>query len=137
MYKRLFITIFLLANSLYSATLDDYMSAQEQRTTGVINLTPDQKEALAGWLATQFEPTPPPPAKKTMYLSENLSKGQILVMSDGSRYKINPNDISTSALWLFPISVEIGQSTDPNYPLTITNTSSKSVVRAQIITPDQ
>lgn len=140
----------LATSSLLAATnLDQQMTLQEKQQTGVVNLTLKQKQTLAAWIDNHYTPTsdmqpthpsqqpgPHAPAQEhALTLSVNSQNGQQLLLSDGSRWQIHPQDVKTSSIWLTPITVGIKRGTDPNYPYIITNISTNQSVRAKQISP--
>ena len=140
----------LATSSLLAVTnLDQQMTLQEKQQTGVVNLTLKQKQALAAWIdghytltseAQSSNPTQPAQPNAAMQehaltLSVNSQNGQQLLLSDGSRWQIHPQDVKISSIWLTPITVGLKRGTDPNFPYIITNLSTNQSVRAKQISP--
>lgn len=135
------------AQSFAATNLDQQMSLQEKQQTGVVNLTMKQKQALAGWIdknyvligsSTQMPnqaPSQAPSTDSNLTLSVNVQNGQQIILSDGTRWQIQPQDVKTSAVWLTPVPILVMQGTDPNYPYVLTNQSSNQSVRAKQIAP--
>ncbi|MBI3236840.1 MAG: hypothetical protein HYZ48_03970 [Chlamydiales bacterium] len=113
--------------------LEDVMSKDVQRRTGVIGLNSKQKRALETWLNEKFElKTPQREEQNTgLFLSINIDGGKKLQLSDGTFWEIAPSDVATSSIWITPFPVRISNSTDPNYPFVLTNTISGVAVRAR------
>lgn len=114
------------------------MSTDEQRKTGISQLTDNQKQELENWINNTFvlktaASTAHPPAPLT--LQENLQGGAQLQLSDGSIYEIAPTDRAKATFWLTPITMTVSQSNDPMYPVLITNTLSGVSVRAKQVQP--
>lgn len=70
-------------------------------------------------------------------LSQNINQGSVLVLSDGTYWEVKPEDRTISSLWLFPIAVELGQSGDSLYPVSIKNRHTGSVISVKKIKPMQ
>jgi hypothetical protein len=116
--------------------LDDVMSRDDQRKTGVSTLTIGQKLALESWLNKNFvlkpkEQTPQP--QPELSLSINIDNGQKLRLSDNSLWEIAPNDVQTAAVWITPFPVQIKSSGDPDYPCLLVNLNSGMSVKARPI----
>ncbi len=67
----------------------------------------------------------------SLYLSENIDNGKQIQLSDGSTYEIAPDDVIRSALWIFPLPIEIQASDDPDYPIKLINSNLGSSVKAK------
>jgi hypothetical protein len=133
------ITIFAVA-AFYSGKLlgtmrlNEVMSTDEQKKTGVANLTDAQKKELEGWINDKFMlKIATPVAKQPIYLQQNIQSGAQLMFSDGSIYEIAPTDRSKATFWLTPIAVTIEPSGDPNYPSKITNSLTNISVNAKMV----
>src|SRR4051812_6501931 len=106
--------------------LNEVMSMDEQKKTGVATLSDLQKKELEGWINDKFVLKPTPvAATPSIYLQQNLQSGAQLMFSDESIYEVAPTDRSKTIFWLTPIAVTIEPSGDPNYPSKITNTLTK------------
>lgn len=114
--------------------LDEVMSRDDQKKTGVANLSKNQKVALEAWLNQNFVLKPKEETSKQqseLSLSINIDDGQKLELSDGSLWEIAPSDVSTSAVWIIPFPVKIASSGDPDYPCLIVNLNSGASVKAR------
>ena len=109
------------------------MSKEEQQATGVSTLTPPQKAALANWIDSNYTQKPIPSTPTQLYLSVNIQNGKQLLLSDGSLWAVNPNDVSTTALWITPFPLTLKESGDPNYPYEMTNQNSLEIIRVKRI----
>lgn len=67
----------------------------------------------------------------SLYLSYNFNDGSLLVLSDGSKWKISPNDTAITELWLVPMEIEIENSNDTRYPFLLKNLQTKQQVKAE------
>jgi len=134
---RRFLTLVTLALSCLSLQadiiLDEVMSPDEQKRTGVSSLTAKQKIALEAWLNQNFvtKAQAAVPAAPQLSLSINIDNGQKLVLSDNSVWEIAPSDVPTASVWITPFPVKIAPSNDPNYPSLIINTDSGVSVKAR------
>jgi hypothetical protein len=70
------------------------------------------------------------PLLTILYLSFNYDKGTLLVLSDGSRWKINEKDAEVTALWIVPVPIKIEKGTDETYPYILNNLQTKQKVKA-------
>jgi len=105
--------------------LNEIMSMDEQKKTGVAALSDAQKKQLESWINDKFVLKPTTVAASSIYLEQNMQSGAQLMFSDGSIYEVAPTDRSKTVFWLTPIAVTIEPSGDPNYPSKITNTLTK------------
>lgn len=70
-------------------------------------------------------------------VSEVLSGGQKIRLSDGSLWKIHPKDVDKTGGWLGPADIKISKgSGNPDYPYLITNLWTETTVIAQKINED-
>lgn len=132
MSRIIFIATFLVCSSNLFATtnLDMQMSATEKAQTGVSTLTPNQKQALAQWIDNHYTLNPTT-SQSGLSLSANFRNGQELMLSDDSRWLVNPSDIPISSLWITPFAVQVTPNNDPNYPWTITNLTTNQSIKAK------
>jgi len=105
--------------------LDEAMSKEDQKRTGVANLTFDQKKNLETWLNQHCElkSSPQPAQQKTIYLSLIIDNGQKVQLSDGSVWEVDPTDIQRASLWVTAGALKIVPSGNPNYPCLLVDTS--------------
>jgi hypothetical protein len=128
----------LLSIQLYSGQilLDDVMTKEEQKKTGVKKLTYAQKVALESWLNKNFTlKTKTEETTPELTLSINIEDGRKLELSDSSIWEVAPNDISTAAIWLTPFPIKIAPSNDPEYPYLLINAYSGASVKARKVRP--
>jgi hypothetical protein len=128
----LFLFAVLYSNKLIGLIkLNEMMSLDEQKKTGVSQLSEMQKQELEKWMNDKFilksSRTDTPP----LTLQQNLQSGAQLELSDGSIYEIAPSDRSKTTFWLTPITLKISPSNDPKYPALLTNTLTGVSVRAK------
>jgi hypothetical protein len=138
------ITIFAIA-AFYSTKLlgtmrlNEVMTADEQKKTGVVDLSDVQKKELESWINNKFvlKTATAAPTAQPLYLQQNIQGGTQLMFSDGSLYEIAPTDRAKATFWLTPIAVTIEPSGDPNYPSTITNTLTNVSVNGKMVKAPQ
>jgi hypothetical protein len=128
----------LISTSVHASQilLDQVMSREDQKKTGVANLTRNQKIALEAWLNDNFvlktkEPTP----TVQLSLSINIDNGQKLELSDNSVWEVSPDDVQTASVWITPFPVKITPSNDPEYPFLIVNMNTGISVKARKASP--
>jgi hypothetical protein len=130
-----FIGIHIFAQD-HSSPLDDFMTKEKQKQIGVDQLSTDQQKQLAKWLSERIETNIPKSRKKEkdaeLTLSENRLNGKILLLSDGTKWQIAPDDLDRSSLWLTPFPVRVERN-DQNaaYPYKIINNYTGSSVKAK------
>jgi len=136
---KFLLPLILLASSLAQLSaqeifLDDVMSKEEQRKTGVYKLTTPQKIELENWLNRKFtlkEQAQAPSNAQSLSLSINIDNGKKLELSDNSIWEIAPGDVLRASAWIIPFPVKLSPSNDPAYPYLITNTVSGDSVKAK------
>jgi hypothetical protein len=67
-----------------------------------------------------------------IYLSYNMANGGVLVLSDGTRWEINPQDQSKTSLWMTPMEIEVKPSDNQSYPYMLVNMQTKETVYAKV-----
>lgn len=114
--------------------LDEVMSKEDQKKTGVNKLNKNQKIALENWLNQNFTlkaATKEPQSE--LFLSINIDNGHKIQLSDNTLWEVSPDDVYTSSFWLTPFAVKIIPSGDPDYPCLIVNKDSNVSVKARRI----
>ena len=111
--------------------LTDVMSQDDQKKTGVSQLSDAQKQQLENWMNDKFVLKTTSSDTAPLTLQQNLQNGSQLELSDGSIYEIAPSDRSKTTFWLTPITMTITASNDPMYPALLTNTLTGVSVRAK------
>lgn len=114
--------------------LDDVMSKEKQKQTGVNKLKPQEKIALENWLNDNF--VLKSEAEKTasnakVSLSMNINQGEQLILSDGSRWQVAPDDVIKASGWITPFPMQIQPSDNPDYPFLLVNQNTKESVKAR------
>lgn len=130
----LLLTFILFSNKAFGAfQLNEVMSVDEQKRTGVSGLTDVQKKELESWLNNNFVQKTITPATNSLFLQQNMNGGAQLMFSDGSVYEVSPADRLKTTFWLTSINVTIQPSSDPDYPVSITNSLTGVTVSAKQI----
>ncbi|MES2122613.1 MAG: hypothetical protein V4492_07550 [Chlamydiota bacterium] len=114
--------------------LDNVMTKEEQKKTGITSLSFQQKVALEAWLnknCIMKAETLEAPKKGGLSMSININNGQKLMLSDNSLWEVNPNDIDVASVWITPFPIQMSPSNDPQYPMLLTNTLTGVSVRAR------
>jgi hypothetical protein len=142
MIKLLLLALIAAAPLSAVVDLDQMMSENEKLKTGVAIMTRDQKMELGLWIEQNFTPkvtTPPAPQKNSasLYLSENISGGKQIRLSDGSVYDISLDDTEFTAFWITPFPLTVEPSGDPIYPFLITNSNTGTSVKAKLANPKE
>jgi hypothetical protein len=132
MRAALFATAFLCLNLYADISLDSSMTREQQQSTGISTLSPEQKKALESWLNSNFQPKQTK-AAETLYLSENIENGKQIRLSNNALYEIAPQDRVHTALWITPFPITIEKSGDPSYPDKLTNGYSQTSVKAKLV----
>ncbi|HEY2811527.1 MAG TPA: hypothetical protein VGJ00_09100 [Rhabdochlamydiaceae bacterium] len=117
--------------------LDEIMSKEDQKNTGIAFLTPNQKKALEQWVNDNCNCVEknPPEEKRSLYVSINVSSGRQIRLSDNSLWDIDPTDYSTSEAWLASIPIKIVPSDDIDYPYLLVNENTGASVKARRTQP--
>ncbi|MBS0654034.1 MAG: hypothetical protein JSR39_10985 [Verrucomicrobia bacterium] len=117
--------------------LDEVMSKEVQKQTGIANLTPVQKAALEDWLNATFEIKSSKIEKQApeVMLSINIDGGRKLQLSDGTMWEVDPNDVVQSSVWITPFPMRIVPSDSTDYPFLLVNKTSGVSVKARKIVP--
>ena len=125
--------LLLSSQSFALILLDDAMSKEDQKRTGIVNLTFAQKQALEQWLNQYCELRSVPKAteQKNLYLSEIIENGTKVQLSDGSVWLVDPVDVERAALWISSGALKIVQSNNPDYPCLIVDPSTGISIKAK------
>ncbi len=121
--------------------LNEVMPKDVQKKTGVADLNYKQRLALERWLNDTFVLKNPQEKKKveqTIYLSQNIENGKKLELSDGSLWKVAPDDIERAAFWVIPFPLYFVKNNGPDnadYPMKIVNQNTGLGVKVQQLRP--
>ena len=129
----------ILLSFFFAAELIDLeMTNQEKKTTGLHQLSDRQKGALQTWIDNHYEKRKVPlelaGAGKKPKVSSIEYNGQdtFVLLGDGTKWNICPKDAPVAQGWINPdVEIIVHASDDEQYPMTLTNTLSKSSVRAK------
>lgn len=126
--KRVFLTInmmlFLTPLLGKGLVLDEVMSSEDQKKSGVSYLNPQQKIALEEWLNKNCNcpnRIAPEEDKKILFVSINIDAGRKIQLNDNSIWDVAPEDHEISEAWLSSIPIKIVPSDDPDYPYLLVN----------------
>jgi hypothetical protein len=77
-----------------------------------------------------------------LYLSQNINNGQILELSDGSRWEVAPEDIERASFWIVPFPLYMTENTNTadnaEFPMKIVNENTRIGVKVrQLRKPDE
>ncbi|MBX7066968.1 MAG: hypothetical protein K1X28_07040 [Parachlamydiales bacterium] len=126
---------FILAAAL---SLESAMTKEEQKETGVAKLNIQERAALRDWIEDHYTKKMVAQKSTAPILQEVLKGGRFVRLSDSSLWEIEPGDTPITQSWITPTEIKIGQSTDTQYPYTLTNHLTGSTVKArkaQKVTP--
>jgi hypothetical protein len=126
-----------IASALSSfEVLDQEMSPEVKKETGLHKLSQQEKVALQRWIDACYLKREEVASvflgeAKRPTLSENRFQGRVLVLSDGSTWEVAPKDRGLAASWITPVPMTITQSVDSEYPYKIINQQSGSFITAR------
>ena len=126
-------TVLYSSKALGTMRLNEVMTMDEQKKTGIAGLSNPQKKELENWINDKFVLKSQMTAASSIYLEQNMQSGAQLMFNDGSIYEIAPTDRSKTVFWLTPIEVTFEPSGDPNYPSKITNTLTNVSVNGKMV----
>ena len=127
--------LFYATNVLGGIRIEDVMTKEEQKKTGISKLNSEQKKELEAWLTQKFVLRTTTLPVSGVYLSENLDNGAHLRMSDGSLYEVAPENRNISSAWLLPFPLKVEMTQDLTYPYLLIDPNSDERVRAKQIEP--
>lgn len=131
---------FLISSPAFSLILiDEAMSPEEQKKSGISKLTISEQRNLEKWLSDNF--VKKSEAKKNLfgselYVSEVINGGQQIRLSDNTLYEITPEDWVKTQGWITLTRVEVTHTKEEYYPFTITNPNSGYSIRGRLISSD-
>jgi hypothetical protein len=130
--------LYCLASLLATSLMDAEMSAEELQQTGLSKLTVEEKTALEDWVDSRYAKKEiaqtlksKKQASKPASLQDNLQGGHYIRLTDGTLWEIRPTDTPISAGWITQVEIKMGQSGDPSYPVSLTNSLTGSTVWAR------
>lgn len=140
--RLLFLSILCGAASVCAQELmllDEIMSKEDQKKTGVIDLKPNQKIALENWLNKNCQCAGQAKNEKpeALFLAINVEGGKKIQLSDGSLWEIDPRDYSVSATWLSPMPIKLAPSYNRNFPTLLVNKNTGVSVKARRAAPTE
>jgi len=81
---------------------------------------------MNAWITKNLVAVQTPTKQSTLLLSVNIQAGNQLLLSDGSKWAVDPEDLKISSLWLTPIPLLLVSSDSPDYPKTLINLDSQN-----------
>lgn len=128
----LFLGVTLFGYKSYSSpnTLDTHMTPEQEKSTGVHKLTPKERQELQRWINDNHTVNPNAKKVKRPHISEVIGNGAYVKLSDDSIWLIHPQDRLITQSWLTPVQIIVSRSPNAQYPYALTNTLTKSEVRA-------
>lgn len=133
--RSIFLTLLCLSASLSAQELlllDEVMSKEDQKKTGVENLKPNQKIALENWINKNCQCAGQKSEKtEALFLAINVEGGKKIQLSDGSLWEIDPRDYPVSATWLSPMPIKLAPSYNRNYPTLLVNKNTGVSIKAK------
>jgi hypothetical protein len=114
--------------SCMAIDLSSLMSEQEQTETGYSSLTKKQKKELNLWLSKNVTAHSSKNTNSSLSLNINSQNGKQLILSDGTKWDVSPDDQKISSVWLTPIPLSITPNTSKDYPYTLMNQDSKNEI---------
>lgn len=66
-------------------------------------------------------------------VQENLHGGKVLLLSDGTKWEVAPQNLDISSTWIFPVPMKVEKTGSGNYPYRIININSQSSVLARLL----
>src|SRR5690606_34131201 len=87
-------------------SINDMMSIEDQRKTGVIRLKQNEKMELSKWLVAHgfYDRHENPSETFPLVITRNI--GTQMTLSDGSEWQIAPEDVSTAKGWEVATKIE-------------------------------
>jgi hypothetical protein len=123
----------LLSTSCFAYDLGSNMTDQEKQETGYNSLTKQQQRAWNLWISQNLTPLKGTTQAENLSLSVNSQGGRVLILSDGSKWEVDPDDVHISSIWLTPFPLEIAPSHSEKYPNILINLTSKEQVHVKQI----
>lgn len=114
-------------------SINDIMSLEDQKTTGVIRLTQEQKKALAEWFVKHgyFANQANVNYNQSLTVSINIADGKKIVLSDNSVWDVAPEDQQMASSWLGAQPVAISSSDNTLYPFLMTNMRTNTSIKVK------
>ena len=131
---------FLISSPAFSLILlDQEMTPEEQKKTGISKLTEAEQRHLEQWINENLDKKSKPhsqPFGMDLYVSEVINGGQRIRLSDNTLYELTPEDWVKAQAWIGLTKVQVTHSPNEYYPFTITNPNSGYSVKARLIRAD-
>ena len=105
----------------FGLNLDTLMSPDEKKETGYNTLSKQEKKKLNEWISKNLELQSKKESSASLSLNINIQSGTELILSDGSKWEVDPQDHATSSVWLTPIPLKLVPSKSKEYPYLLIN----------------
>lgn len=120
--KIILSSLFSLSSFFCTASdLDSMMTKEEKKKTGYDSLSKKKKQALEEWIDKHFTPIEKNIERPQLSLSINVQNGKELILSDGSKWAVDPEDQAISGAWLTPFPLKFIKSNSQEYPQFLIN----------------
>lgn len=130
--------IYCAAFARNAEPLESLMSESEIKRTGLYKLSTTERIELKTWIDRNYVTKSKSPLSKTYRklpsVSEVIRGGQYIKLDDETMWQIYPADISITQGWLTPVPIQVTFTGEGNYPYTLTNTTTRSEVKARKVT---
>ena len=114
--------------------LDEVMSKEDQKKTGVAYLSTNQRIALEMWINKNCNcpsRVAAPEQGSNLFVSINIDSGRKIQLNDNSIWDIDPKDYNIAEAWLSSIPIKIVPSNDPDYPFLLVNRNTGISIKAK------
>lgn len=121
------------SETVQTPSINDIMSLEDQKSTGVIHLTQEQKKALAEWFVKHgyYEIQAQVNYNQALTVALNVGAGQKLMLSDNTVWEVASEDQETASSWIGSVRVELTPSGNAAYPFMITNIQTRTSVKVK------
>lgn len=133
MMTTLLSSIFCFCNNTLTPSINDIMTLEDQKATGVIRLTQEQKKALAEWFVKHgyYEMQAKVNYNTILTVSLNIGDGKKIMLSDNTVWEVAPEDQTLASSWLGSNPVEITPSDNEAFPFLMTNIRNRSSIKVK------
>jgi len=122
------LTILLAA----AIAFDSAMTDEEMKQTGISKLTMPERAALQEWIEDHHTKKLVTQNKKTgPIVHEVLKSGRFVRLSDNSLWEIEKKDTPITQSWITAVEIKVDSCGKGEFPYTLTNTLTGSVVKAR------
>jgi len=114
-------------------SINDIMSLEDQKATGVIRLTQEQKRALAEWFVKHgyYQMQASVNYNNTLTVFLNIGSGQKIMLSDNTVWEVSPDDQTLASSWLGSNPVQLTDSSNQAFPYLMTNLRTQQSIKVK------